>query len=241
MINSSSCLPVFSSCQCVTAAVWERNKQKQNRMDQPLETTHTPNTLTLTQPFASLWEKAADRFFEGFSRGIDWVATTQVPQRRLLTIWIFLLFPSPVSASIGCLQQRGTRRSGASFIIPGVEQVRPCTGSVLPSYDGGEVRSDHYDRPNQHRCLFGTLFPRTSQVRKWVWIAVWSIPSILWWVMLDSESVKRSRVLWVELPEPSLQTASAHQPAKTKVWKVAVKTKPPWRLFTLITGNHRFG
>lgn len=32
-------------------------------MDQPLKTTHTPNMLMLTQPFASLWEIAADQIF----------------------------------------------------------------------------------------------------------------------------------------------------------------------------------
>lgn len=31
-----------------------QQKTEQNRMDQPLKTPHTPHTLTLTQPFASL-------------------------------------------------------------------------------------------------------------------------------------------------------------------------------------------
>lgn len=76
------------------------------------------------------------------------MATTEAPRRRLLTICIFFFFfllcPLFPSASIGCLQQRGTRRSGgASFIKPGVERVRPCTGCGLYSFRGvgGDVKS----------------------------------------------------------------------------------------------------
>lgn len=54
---------LFLMSVCVTVAMWETNKEQQNHMDQPLKTTHTPNMLMLTQPFASLWEKAADQFF----------------------------------------------------------------------------------------------------------------------------------------------------------------------------------
>lgn len=48
-------------CTLLAAAMQKKKKQKKNHTDQPLKTPHTPHTLTVTQPFASLWKIAVDQ------------------------------------------------------------------------------------------------------------------------------------------------------------------------------------